>query len=448
MKKLVAVTLAVLAGLLIAGCSKGGDKPAKEKAKSADLESVDPTGQKVTFWYQHTRQREEELKAMIADFNKTNAQKIEVAGEYAGDYGDICNKMMAGIQSDELPNLVVAYQNQAAGYAHADALVDLNPYIDSKKWGLTDAEKADFFPAFWKQDVFPSFGGKRLGFPPNRSMEVLYYNEEWLRELGADSPPATWEAFAALCAKAAKQPFSRSAGERSFGYIHSVDASRFAAMVFSNGGDVANADRSAYTLNTPQAKAAMTLLQQLCKSKAAEAESEPDMDQAEFAAGRALFNIGSSSGLPFYKSAVQAGVKFRWAVAALPHTTPQPVQDIYGASVSIPTTTPAAQLATWLFVKWLTEPKQQARWAKASNYFPTRKSTADALKDYFAANPNYAKLFALLEYGKAEPAIAGYDEVRDEIEKATASVLDGDDVGKALEDLQKKAEELLEEAAG
>jgi hypothetical protein len=41
---------------------------------------------------------------------------------------------------------------------------------------------ADFFAAFLKQDVSEQLG-IRLGFPPNRSMEVLYYNEDWVREL-------------------------------------------------------------------------------------------------------------------------------------------------------------------------------------------------------------------------------------------------------------------------
>jgi hypothetical protein len=49
---------------------------------------------------------------------------------------------------------------------------------------------ADFYPTFLEQSVHPSFNNQRLGFPPNRSMEVLYYNQTWLEELGFDGPPA------------------------------------------------------------------------------------------------------------------------------------------------------------------------------------------------------------------------------------------------------------------
>jgi hypothetical protein len=84
---------------------------------------------------------------------------------------------------------VVAYQNQAATYQVVDGLIDMWPLVRSEKWGYDEAELADFFAGFLQSDVNPAFGNALLGFPPNRSMEVMYYNEAWLAELGADGPP-------------------------------------------------------------------------------------------------------------------------------------------------------------------------------------------------------------------------------------------------------------------
>ncbi|MDP6932558.1 MAG: GMC family oxidoreductase N-terminal domain-containing protein, partial [Myxococcota bacterium] len=42
-----------------------------------------------------------------------------------------------------------------------------------------------------------------------------------------------------------------------------------------------------------------------------------------------------------------------------------PAPNVYGASVAICRTTPERQLAAWLFLKWFTEPEQQARWVVA-----------------------------------------------------------------------------------
>ncbi len=44
--------------------------------------------------------------------------------------------------------------------------------------------------------------------------------------------------------------------------------------------------------------------------------------------------------------------------------------------------------------------------------------------DYMAANPTYKASWDLLEYGWFEPAVPGYDFVRDEIEVVMAAVVD------------------------
>ena len=366
-------------------------------------------------------------------------------GEYAGRYEDIYKKMVTGIQSGQLPGLIVAYQNQALAYAAADAIVDLKPYVNSPKWGLSEEEKADFFAAFLKQDMSDQLG-IRLGFPPNRSMEVLYYNEDWLKELGYDGPPQNWGQFRKMTCKAAKQPFSKATNPaHSLGYRLSVDASRFASMVFSRGGDLVNADRTAYTLNAPKIRETLVFLRDLMDSGCAGIATERYGDQADFGAGDVLFTIGSSSGLPFYKQVVEEGVGFRWSISALPHSTAQPIQNIYGASLSIPRTTTERQLAAWLFLKWMTEPRQQARWVRASNYFPVRKGTAADLEEYFSSNPNYRKAFDLLKYGRSEPSVSGYDRVRDMIERTMVAVVKGGDVDEALADLERRANENLAE---
>ena len=78
---------------------------------------------------------------LIEEYNSTNSHNITVKGEYAGGYGDIYNKMVVGIQGGALPSLVVAYQNQAMAYYRDEGVVDLTPYMDSPKWGLSQARQ-------------------------------------------------------------------------------------------------------------------------------------------------------------------------------------------------------------------------------------------------------------------------------------------------------------------
>jgi multiple sugar transport system substrate-binding protein/sn-glycerol 3-phosphate transport system substrate-binding protein len=304
--------------------------------------------------------------------------------------------------------------------------------VDSAVWGLTDEEIADFFPGFFKQDVFPNFGNQRLGFPPNRSMEVMYYNMDWLAELGYDAPPTTPEEFKEMACAAAATPFSGATAEGSMGYKLSIDASRFASWTFAFGGDMFDYEAGEYSVDSDAAVEAWSFMQDLFNEGCAQLVTEAYGDQTDFGNGTLLFSVGSSSGLPYYDSAVNEGAAFNWSVAAIPHTTADPVQNIYGASVSVPKSTPERQLAAWLFIKYYTSPDVQATWAKASGYFPVRQSVAEGLSDYFEANPAYKTAFDLLEFGVGEPPVPGYDFAREVIEEAMAAIADGADVIETL----------------
>ena len=437
--------LLILALALSCGERKD-DRPSGDHLTTGDrtpeeIDSIDPSGQRIVFWYQHTRAREKALKALIEEFNDTNPHDIHVSGEYAGSYQDIYRKMMAAIQSGALPNLVVAYQNQSSSYYLGGAVRDLEPFLGSEKWGFTGGEMEDFFRNFLAQDLYR---GKRMGFPPNRSMEVLYYNVDWLRELGYEEPPRTWEQFREIAVKTRAKPFSRAMHpERSMAYQIDVNASRIASMVFSRSGKLMTDDHGRYTLNTPPMRQTLTFLADLVENGLAQIVPERYGDRADFGAGNLLFAIGSTSGMPFFEEATAAGVGFEWDIAVLPHSSPAPVQNIYGASISVLRNTPEKELASWLFLKWFTDASQQVRWARDSNYFPVRKSVAAELEDYIEANPKYGKAFDLLVHGASEPPVPGYDLVRDRIERAVMEVIRGGDADEILRNLEETAQRTL-----
>lgn len=450
---------------------------------------VNPSGAFVEFWHQHTAGRARTLDAIVAVFNDPevdysfytpddndpidilemveslrtvaaayNLYGIVVEASNQGGYGDIFQKMNLGLVAggEDLPQLVVAYGNQAATYQLVNGLVDMNLLVESPTWGLTEEEVADFFPAFFESDIFSVFDYQRLGFPPNRSMEVMYYNADWLAELfeageiSFEGPPATPEQFREAACAATANPFSGATGDisTSVGYQLSLDASRFAAWTFGFGGDVFDEETNQYTYDSDAAVAAMEFLQGLFADGCATGVQERFGDQTNFGAGVTLFTVGSSSGLPFYGFAVRdGGADFDWSVAAVPHVTENPVQNIYGASVSIPRSTPEQELATWIFIRYYTSPEVQAFWAEAANYFPVRQSVAESaeMQEYFSLNPAYETAFNLLPYTKVEPQVPGYDFVRDLIVMQMAAIVDGAPVAETLAAANIEANRLLAE---
>ncbi|HET6487935.1 MAG TPA: extracellular solute-binding protein, partial [Spirochaetia bacterium] len=139
-----------------------------------------------------------------------------------------------------------------------------------------------------------------------------------------------------------------------------------------------------------------------------------------------------------------------WSIAPIPQltATSSPAVNLYGASVSIPKSTPQKQLAAWLFIKWLSEPKQQAAWTRVSMYFPVRKAAEPLIKDILDANRTFAVAWNLLKTAnlKAEPPFAGYDLVRDAIVAAYSKVLDGADVDATLAALQSQADKIYKDS--
>jgi len=204
------------------------------------------------WWHNHSGSREEGLTTMVEDFNATNECGITIDAQNQGGYNDIRDKMNAGIQTGELPGLVVGYQNDQAFYALGGGLADIDAYIADETWGLSPADREDFYASFLEQGVQPAFGGQRLGFPPNRSMEVLFYNQTWLEELGFDGLPTTPDEFEAMACAAAE-----ANGDGTGGYILRDDASAMAAWTMAFGGSILTEDGTGYAYDGEATKQAM-----------------------------------------------------------------------------------------------------------------------------------------------------------------------------------------------
>lgn len=407
---------------------------------------VDPSGQEIVFWHVHDGPNGEALNEIVEEFNTTNEYGITVVAENQGSYGDLFQKMLPLLGSQDAPDLVTAYQNQAATYQLADALVDMTPLIESEQWGLSEEDREDFFSSFVEADVFPSFGNAQLGWPPNRSMEVLFYNSDWLQELGYDDFPSSPEEFREVACAASENPFSGASGQGAVGFEMSISASTFASWVFAFGGQVYDPEEDRYTYDSPAAIEALTFVQDLIEDGCAAIETERYGAQGNFGVGSTFSTTGSTVGIPYYERAVESGAQFEFDVAALPHTTAEPVVNVYGSSVSITDAgSPESEVASWLFLEYWTSPEAQAKWARVTNYFPVRESVAQQLGDYFEANPKYGQAFELLEYGAAEPATPGYDFVRDLVDEAMAAMFTGADVEETLTDLNEEANEILED---
>lgn len=424
--------------------------------KSADeVDAIDLMGKNVTvtYWHQRPQAQQEVLQSMLDDFNKTNPYGIKATAEIAGAaYPDVYNKVNAALQAGKPPEMTVAYQNQAAFYRVSAAVIDLNPFINSKKYGLNDADLKDYYGAILDTDASPQFKGERLGFPTQRSVEVMYVNMDALKALGYSSVPKDWKTWEEAACK-----FS-DPSKNKYGWAFRHDASNFASQVFARGGTLVNADGSAYVFNSQAGVDTLTMIQRMFKNKCAVEipTSERNGEQNRFGNGDILFVFASNSGLTFYKQAVDKGGKFGWDISLLPYAD-KPAVNMYGASVSVYKTTPEKELAAWLVVKFLGEKAQTTKWSVATGYFPVRASAKADVVAAYAKDPSwsgltdsYAKMFDWFSFVKIEAPVSGYDPVRDIIDQQVMSKVLTDftvDPKKLLDDAVAKSNVILKENA-
>ena len=367
------------------------------------------------YWYQHTGGRETFMQQMIAEFNATNPYSITVQGEYAGGYSDIHNKVIAGLQgSGPLPNVVVAYPNSFADFARYGRVRFLNDYLDDPVIGITNT--ADFYPGVLDYYRLAEYGNQLAGLQHGRSIEVMYYNADLLTSAGI-TVPTIWDAFETACISITTETVS--------GTIPDIDASRFATWLWSRGGELLSDDMNHARFDEQPGIDSLLLFQNLINDGYAHLPYWRYQEQEAFGDGQVGFTFGSSSGIPYYRAAMESGANDAWGVTRVPAVPGNEAVNVYGSGLGVLHESGDKDRAAWLFIRWLTERDQTARWAAMSGYSPVRISaeTHPSMTQKLADDPQYAQACALLPLGRSEPGIRGYNDIRGILGDAMTEIL-------------------------
>jgi len=426
---------AVLLALLLGACQ--GNAPGTAQADAArDLEELDPRGALVVLWHGLTGADEERMLEMIEDFNADNEWGITVVGEFQKSWDVLQNRIQVDPATRQVPSLILTTPDQAADFALRDAVVELSPYMESK-WGFRPEEQVDFFPAALASERLPQLRQQLFSFPTCRSLQVLYYNIDWLKELDRESPPQTWDEFRALACAAS------SPADGLYGLEFGMDAPLFTSLLATQDIALLNAQATRYTFGGQPGRAALQYLDELIGNGCAAWETEAG-PVADFGAGKIPFIVGWTDDLAAIHDAVVQGARFEWGLAPLPHTTDQALVGVRGSSLVILRTTSKEQLAAWLFVKWLAEPEQQTRWAQPAGCFPIRRSALDEMSADLAEQPALGLAAQLLEEKWfSEPAVAAYPACRAEIGRMLYAVTAGESVDQWFNDTLSKCNQAL-----
>jgi len=411
------------------------------------IENANPIGQEINFWVQYSDSRLEAMQARAERFEKGYGIKVNVI--YKGHYGKVQSAMMTSAGTSDIGDVARGYGNAAADMYFIGASIDQTPFANSPKWGVTQAD-IDDWGANWTVGFSPYFeGNPKLLHEVGKSIEVVYYNNDWLNELGLDEPETPAEFARAACA-ATNSVYSKRIGDTpSLGYEIDTDASNFAAWVFAHGGDVFDYNSGQYSLNSKEAIAAMEFIQGMSNQGCAQVTRDKYSDQQYLGLGSVMFALGSTSGITYFQKAIQEGYNGNWEISKVPHTSSEPVMNLYGGGLIMgKTDNPDKMVATYQWMKYITNTENSAVWSTESGYGFVRTSSADhpAIVEKRNSLPQYDRSLGLIKYGKGEPSVPAYYSVRGEIEKAYAGIINGDDVLSTLNDLNDEANAILADA--
>jgi len=393
-------------------------------------------GLTITYWHHNTGEREVFLNELVAEFNETMPYEFTVVAEYAGSYNDIHIKIIDLLQNGgDLPHVVVAYSNSFADFARYGKVRFLDDYIQDSVYGISDPE--DFYPGVLETYQLPDYGDQTAGLQWGRSIEVMYYNQDLL-ESHSLAIPQTWEDFINAC--------KTISSEDVLGTMVGFDPSRFANWLWSHGGEFFSDDYETVRFAEQPGIDSLLLFQDLIQEGYASTISEAYEDQILFGQGKVGFTFGTSTGIPYYRIEMENGVNQEWGVARTPAVPGYEVVDSYGAGQGILTHSPEEDLASWLFIRWLAEREQTARWAAKTGYFPVRisASTHPSMIEKLAIDVQYAQAFDLQELAKPEPGLRGYNSVRNALYAAMESTLANNaEVTSTLQTAADQARELI-----
>ncbi|GHO80693.1 ABC transporter substrate-binding protein [Ktedonobacter sp. SOSP1-85] len=403
--------------LLLSAC--GGDPASGNSGDNSNNTGVLDANKKYTvdFWEAFSTGANKTAIENLSKQYMSQHKNVTIKLQAFDSYDTLKTKLTAAIAANNTPTMAQVYESWASKYQQSNALESLQPYISGKN-GLSANDVSDFYPTIWKDG---QIDGTQYMLPFNKSVEVLYYNEDVLKQEGIAVPTTTDELKAAIT-KVTKADGSRWG----LSFTPSVDewatlykAFGGADFVSSDGtkaafGDGANAQPALKALSdlTPLVKAGNIHVTKLYSW------------QNDFAAGKSAFAISTVASYPFIKSSI--GGKFNFSEAVLPSGSAGKFTSLYGTNMAMfSSASTDAKTAAWDFMKYLTSADANAQFVKATGYMPIRKSAYEGstLKSYFEQNPARQAGPESLQYGFVPSILPAWDDCRTVITSNFTSAL-------------------------
>ena len=395
----------IAAGVLVSACG-GSSSNTKSSANSHP---------NIVVWQGYTETEAVAFKKLVAEFNATHPG-ITVTAQSYGNSDYALQKVLAAIAGGKPPDISYLYGSWAPNIATNPGVVTLNKLIA----GDPSFNWSDFYPAERQQ---ATVGGKIVGVPALVDNLALVYNKKLFAQAGLSAPTAnwTWADFENAAIKLTDP------AKKQFGWAYVNDASedtvwRYWAMLWQAGGSILSPDGKHAAFDSPAGVKALTLLRSLAAHHSIYLDNGSDNYISVFTAG----HIGMLWTGPWDLANITAS-KMSYGVQILPGD--QNHQTISGPDNWVVFNNGSARTqAAWEFLKWLTSPAIDLKWATMTGDLPIRGSVSRlaGYTQFVKRYPGVATWVANLNNAtQARPVLTVYPKISTAIGQAVQAVLLG-----------------------
>lgn len=410
-------------------------------ASAQDIDSIE-LGQdgpvEIDFWHIQATIYGEAITEIVASFNEQHEGQVQVTETFKGEYDELNRALRASLRGGGLPDVSMAYEGDVLEYMQADVVVPLDPYIDSERYGLSEAELSDIMPAVLERQRLPAYDGRTMSWPHGNSSQGVYYNRELLEQASIDKPAATWAEFFEQLRTV--QEATGTPGLVMSSYSLSGTLNNWLRTM---GVDTLSEDGQRADFDNEQMVQLLTWLQQGLQDGSIVFVEDTEQ---EFTNGRAAMEIGTTARTSSKIELID--VAFDWGVTLVPHGEgEEPSTELYGGNQVLFESTPEEQLAGWMFMKYFAGPEAQAIYAEKTGYFPATLSSQDTplLSENYETYPQKAQAFEeVFPYASITYPLAVRRTVGDAVQTQIETVLlGGGDPAQAATAMQAEAERIL-----
>ncbi|MEV4287154.1 extracellular solute-binding protein [Nonomuraea bangladeshensis] len=413
-KPAVAVLAALATAAALTACGRAGDTGGGQAQPSSTV-AAKASGT-ITMWAMGNEG--ELLPDFVKKFEEANpGVKVDVT---AVPWDSAYQKFQTAIAAGNVPDLAM----MPGLPVFKDAFAPVPDAIDTK----------GMYPGAVSTGTI---GGQLLEVPWYVDVRVLYYRTDLAKKAGWDKPPATWDELRQL-AKDMQQKAGADWGIRlPAGMTGSFLSTMW--MPWSNGAELMNADRTAWTLDTPEFATAYEYLASYFKQGIADqnADPAPATTVKDFLSGKTPMVVDG----PYVRAALAtaAGKEFASKYATVPLPKGKSSTSFVGGANLVVFKAAKNPDSAWKLVQWLSQAQTQAAWYAVSGDLPAVQSAWDDAS--LASDPTLAAFGEQLKTAKAPPQIVSFDKVGAAGDSTIEQIIKaGTPVKDALARLQQQAD--------